>query len=72
MLFQNDEEGRLVSPEFNRENDSETENSLRPKTLEEYIGQVGEDELKAAVLRDKVTDYLVDECIQVEQSDESE
>ena len=40
--------------------------------VEEYIGQVGEDELKAAVLRDKVTDYLVDECIQVEQSDESE
>ena len=40
--------------------------------VEEYTGQVGEDELKAAVLRDKVTDYLVDECIQVEQSDESE
>ena len=39
MLFQNDEEGRLVSPEFNRENDNETEISLRPKTLEEYIGQ---------------------------------
>ena len=40
--------------------------------VEEYTGQVGEDELKAAVLRDKVTDYLVDECIQVEQSDDSE
>ena len=39
MLFQNDEEGRLVSPEFNRENDNETEISLRPKTLGETIGQ---------------------------------
>ena len=36
------------------------------------IENLREDELKAAVLRDKVTDYLVDNCIQVEQSDESE
>ena len=66
-----DFENRMVAPEYAPE-DAEVENPLRPRTLEEYIGQVGEDELKAAVLRDKVTDYLVDECIQVEQSDESE
>ena len=62
---------RLIAPQAAPE-DFEAETSLRPTRLEEYIGQVGEDELKAAVLRDKVTDYLVDECIQVEQSDESE
>lgn len=38
MIF-NDEEGRLISPEYNNSTDSETEISLRPKTLEEYIGQ---------------------------------
>lgn len=40
--------------------------------VEAYTEQVGEEELKTAVLRDKVTDYLVDKCIQVEQSDASE
>ena len=40
--------------------------------VDEYAEQVGEDELKAAVLRDKVTDYLVDNCIQVEQTDTAE
>ena len=40
--------------------------------VEEYTEQVGEDELKMTILRDKVTDYLVDKCIQVEQSDDSE
>lgn len=33
-----DNENRIVSPDFN-ESDSETELSLRPKTLNEYIGQ---------------------------------
>ena len=33
-----DNENRIVSPDFN-EADSETELSLRPKTLNEYIGQ---------------------------------
>ena len=40
--------------------------------VDEYAGQVGEDEMKAAVLRDKVTDYLVENCIQVEQTDGEE
>ena len=40
--------------------------------VEEYTEQVGEDELKMTILRDKVTDYLVDKCNQVEQSDDSE
>lgn len=39
--------------------------------VETYTEQVGEDEVKLAVLRDKVTEYLVDQCIQVEQSDTS-
>ena len=39
--------------------------------VETYTEQVGEDEAKLAVLRDKVTEYLVDQCIQVEQSDTS-
>lgn len=41
MLRSNDEtdfENRIVAPEYNRE-DSETEFSLRPHTLDEYIGQ---------------------------------
>ena len=40
--------------------------------MKEYTSQVGEDELKLTILRDKVTEYLVDNCIQVEQSDDSE
>ena len=37
--------------------------------LDPYKEQVGEDVLKDAILRDKVLDYLVDNCVQVEQSD---
>ena len=64
MLFQNDEEGRLVSPEFNRENDNETEISLRPKTLEEYIGQEKIKEnlkvyIDAAVKRGEALDHVL-------------
>lgn len=40
--------------------------------VEEYTAQVGEDELRLAILYDKVMDYLVDNCIQVEQSDDTE
>lgn len=40
--------------------------------VEEYKEQVGEDVLREAVLRDVVTEYLVENCIQVEQSDDSE
>lgn len=39
--------------------------------LDTYKEQVGEDVLKDAILRDKVLDYLVDHCVQVEQSDVS-
>lgn len=34
-----------------------------------YIKQVGEDAAKETVLRDVVTDYLIDKCVQVEQDD---
>ena len=37
--------------------------------LDTYKEQVGEDVLKDAILRDKVLDYLVDNSVQVEQSD---
>lgn len=40
--------------------------------VDAYIEQVGEDTLKTAILREVVTDYLVDECIQVEQTDDQE
>lgn len=40
--------------------------------VEAYKEQVGEDVLKDAILRQAVLDYLVDECIQVEQTDDSE
>ena len=39
--------------------------------LDTYKEQVGEDVLKDAILRDKVLDYLVDNCVQVEQSDKN-
>lgn len=40
--------------------------------VDTYIEQVGEDTLRTAILRDAVTEYLVDECIQVEPSDDYE
>lgn len=39
--------------------------------LDTYKEQVGEDVLKDAILRDKVLDYLVEHCVQVEQSETS-
>lgn len=39
--------------------------------VDAYIEQVGEDTLRTAILRDTVTEYLVDKCIQVEASDEN-
>ena len=33
------EEERLISPELENAGEEKLENSLRPKTLEEYIGQ---------------------------------
>lgn len=39
--------------------------------VEAYEEQVGEDLLKTAILREVVMDYLVDECIQVEQTESS-
>lgn len=37
--------------------------------VDTYVEQVGEDVLKAAILREAVLDYLVDNCVQVEESD---
>lgn len=39
--------------------------------VEAYEEQVGEDLLKRVLLREKVMDYLVDKCIQVEQTESS-
>ena len=33
------DEDRLISPELENSNEERLENSLRPKTLDEYIGQ---------------------------------
>ena len=40
--------------------------------MDAYKEQVGEDVLKDAILVDIVTDYLVEECVQVEESDTAE
>ena len=40
--------------------------------VDAYKEQVGEDVLKDAILMDIVTDYLVEECVQVEESDTAE
>ena len=40
--------------------------------VDAYKEQVGEDVLKNAILVDVVTDYLVDECVQVEDTDTAE
>lgn len=40
--------------------------------VDAYKEQVGEDVLKKAIRADVVTDYLVEECIQVEESDTAE
>lgn len=37
--------------------------------MDAYVEQVGEDVLKVMILRDAVLDYLVDNCVQVENSD---
>ena len=34
---------------------------------DEYKEQVGEDRLKSTILREIVVEYLIDECVQVEQ-----
>ena len=39
--------------------------------VDAYEEQVGEDLLRKVILREAVMDYLVDECIQVEQTDSS-
>ncbi len=40
--------------------------------VEAFEKEVGEDLLKAQILQDAVAEYLVDECIQVEQSDDAQ
>ncbi len=58
-----DFENRIVAPEFSGE-DSETEISLRPKTLDEYIGQDKAKEnleiyIKAALMRKEALDHVL-------------
>lgn len=58
-----DFENRIVSPEYNY-SDEETELSLRPKTLEEYVGQVKAKEnlsiyIKAARQRKESLDHVL-------------
>ena len=58
-----DFENRIVAPEFSGE-DSETEITLRPKTLNEYIGQDKAKEnleiyIKAALMRKEALDHVL-------------
>ncbi len=58
-----DFENRIVTPEYVGSNDSEVEFSLRPRTLQEYIGQEkAKDNLeiyiKAAVQRKEPLDHV--------------
>ncbi len=39
------------------------------KDVDEFKKQAGEDVLKTAILQQKVAEYLVDKCVQVEQTD---
>ena len=59
-----DFENRIVSPEYESSRDEEVEFSLRPKTLDEYIGQTkAKDNLdiyiKAAVARKEPLDHTL-------------
>ena len=76
-----DEAAKLIAEKENLEPSEEEYQEAMAEYAEEagagddvdaYIEQVGEDTLKMAILRDAVTEYLVDECIQVEPSDDYE
>ncbi|MBR3997559.1 MAG: AAA family ATPase, partial [Clostridia bacterium] len=59
-----DFENRIMSSSFMQEEDGENENSLRPKTLDEYIGQEKAKEnlsilLEAAKLRGDTLDHVL-------------
>lgn len=59
-----DDDYRVTSPEFNNTEDGETEFSLRPKTLDDYIGQTKvKDNLKiymeAALARGEALDHVL-------------
>ena len=66
-MFDNDMdfEDRILTPEYTRdEGESDNENSLRPKTLKEYIGQEKAKEnlsifIQAAKLRDEPLDHVL-------------
>lgn len=59
-----DFENRIISSEYNSSQDAEVENSLRPKTLEEYVGQEkAKSNLKvyieSAKLRNEALDHVL-------------
>ncbi len=59
-----DFENRIVSSEYNSSQDFEVENSLRPKTLDEYVGQEKaksnlEVYIKSAKLRSEALDHVL-------------
>ncbi len=62
--FEYDFESRIVSSSFSESEDSENEPTLRPRTLDEYIGQVKAKEnlkiyIDAARNRDEVLDHVL-------------
>ena len=59
-----DYENRIVSNEYDSSQDAEVENSLRPKTLDEYVGQEKAKEnlrvyIESAKLRDEALDHVL-------------
>lgn len=58
------EEERLISPELENQGEERLENSLRPKTLDEYIGQTKAKEnmkiyIEAAKKRGEALDHVL-------------
>ena len=59
-----DFENRIVSNEYSSEQDAEVENDLRPKTLDEYVGQTKAKEnlkvyIESAKLRGEALDHVL-------------
>ncbi len=63
MIEETDYENRIVSPEYT-ENDTETDVSLRPKTLSEYVGQTKvKDALSIYIRAAKQRKESLDHCL---------
>lgn len=62
-----EKQGLEPSEEEYEEKIAEYAEQAGAEDVEEYKEQVGEDVLRKAILREIITDYLADECVQVEE-----